>query len=159
MNTLRRERGFTLIELLVVVAIIGILASVVLASLNNARTKGDDAAIKSNLNNARAQAELYYSTNDSYTGLCADPTILRILNATLAVSPATTLDSNYGNLTDPSRVTCRVPNTAGAQSYMLVAPLSSSAANAWCVDSNGNSKQETNNYTGMNTPNTLTACP
>jgi prepilin-type N-terminal cleavage/methylation domain-containing protein len=52
--------GFTLIELLVVIAIIGILSSVVLASLNTARNKGADAAIKSNIDNARAQAELYY---------------------------------------------------------------------------------------------------
>ena len=61
-----RNRGFTLIELLVVIAIIGILASVVLASLNSARTKGSDAAIKANLANIRAQAALYYDTNNTY---------------------------------------------------------------------------------------------
>lgn len=66
------NRGFTLIELLVVIAIIGVLSSVVLASLNTARNKGADAAIRSNVNNARAQAELWYdNTNQTYTGVCA----------------------------------------------------------------------------------------
>ncbi len=69
------KRGFTLIELLVVIAIIGILSSVVLASLTTARTRGTAAAIQNEMSNMRAQAELYYSTNgNSYGGTSGAPT-------------------------------------------------------------------------------------
>ncbi|MBU0750499.1 prepilin-type N-terminal cleavage/methylation domain-containing protein [Patescibacteria group bacterium] len=47
------DRGFTLIELLVVIAIIGILSSVVLASLNTARQKGQTAAVEADLQSIR----------------------------------------------------------------------------------------------------------
>ncbi len=69
------KKGFTLIELLVVIAIIGILSSVVLASLTTARSRGTAAAVQSELANMRAQAELYYSTNgNSYGTYAADAT-------------------------------------------------------------------------------------
>jgi prepilin-type N-terminal cleavage/methylation domain-containing protein len=62
----RRSSGFTLIELLVVIAIIGILSSVVLASLNTARSKGRDAARQESIRSIQNALELYYTTNGFY---------------------------------------------------------------------------------------------
>lgn len=63
---MRYSRGFTLIELLVVIAIIGILSSVVLASLTTARIKGMDAARMTDVKSLKTALELYYNDNNGY---------------------------------------------------------------------------------------------
>jgi prepilin-type N-terminal cleavage/methylation domain-containing protein len=77
----KHSRGFTLIELLVVIAIIGMLAAVVLASLNSARDKGANAAKKSSVNNIRAQAEIVYDNAGDYAAVCADATVTNAFTA------------------------------------------------------------------------------
>ncbi len=53
------NRGFTLIELLVVIAIIGLLSSIVLASLNTARGKGRDVRRLADMHTLEVALELY----------------------------------------------------------------------------------------------------
>ena len=122
---MNKNKGFTLIELLVVIAIIGILSSVVLASLNTARAKGADAAVKSNLNNMRAQAELFYDTGTTYALVCADPNMTKGQNAAEAAG------GNGG--------AC----ASDASSWVAWAGLKGTATDGWCVDSTGESKQIT----------------
>jgi prepilin-type N-terminal cleavage/methylation domain-containing protein len=62
----QNRRGFTLIELLVVIAIIGILASVVLSSLNSARASARDVIRKSDVNTIITALHLYYNQYGNY---------------------------------------------------------------------------------------------
>lgn len=62
----RIRLGFTLIELLVVISIIGILATLVAANLNSARSRARDAERKSDLKNIQTALRLYYNDNGSY---------------------------------------------------------------------------------------------
>ncbi|MBU6320955.1 MAG: prepilin-type N-terminal cleavage/methylation domain-containing protein [Patescibacteria group bacterium] len=66
----QHNRGFTLIELLVVIAIIGLLSSIVLASLNTARSKSRDARRESDLQSIQTALELYYSDHNTYPQFC-----------------------------------------------------------------------------------------
>lgn len=63
---MKTPKGFTLIELMVVIAIIGVLSSVVLASLNSARAKGRDAKRKAEMVSIQTALEMYYLDNNAY---------------------------------------------------------------------------------------------
>ena len=69
---IKNTRGFTLIELLVVIAIIGILSSVVLASLNTARADARDAQRSQDMQQLQTAIEVCASSMGDYTN-CDDP--------------------------------------------------------------------------------------
>lgn len=124
------KKGFTLIELLVVIAIIGILSAVVLASLNTARQRGADAAIKSSINNARAQAALFYENGNTYEDVCSsdggEDTIYPMYEAVLA---------RVGN--DASNVVCS--GDENGEDWIFAATLSS--GDWYCVDATGAARE------------------
>ena len=71
------KRGFTLIELLVVIATISLLSSIVFASLNSARDKSKDAAMKANLSGMRVAAALIYDNTGTFDTICDSGTSTR----------------------------------------------------------------------------------
>jgi hypothetical protein len=126
-----------------------------LASLNSARNKSADAAIKANLASIRPQAELYYANYDSYgvtVSSCGDlvtasaPPVLA--SVILAVAGGGGESGDHTIFADPNVVkaiiasvqagggsaSCRGSANAWAVSVTL------KSTGYWCVDSTGVSK-------------------
>lgn len=127
------KRGFTLIELLVVIAIIGILSSVVLASLNTARSRGTDANIKANLATIAVQAELYYDSNSNqYAG-----SSVTACNAASSIFADTTISQAITEVQSRSSdVDCTANTTVYAVSAHLPG-VSTTTDDNYCIDSTG----------------------
>lgn len=139
MNTMQKNRsnGFTLIELLVVIAIIGVLSAVVLASLNSARSKGNDAAVQSNLSTIQTQAELVYSNNNNSYGVASSAAC-----STLTTTNTIFADVTIQNALKGAKGAVNGESDCGstATAYSIAAPLTTGA---WCIDSTGVGRKTT----------------
>ncbi len=123
------KRGFTLIEILVVIAIIGLLSSVVLASLATSRAKARDAKRIADLDEVKKALELYYDSNGGYPGTSAGwpypiPSTL-VTNGFIGqipVTPPGAVDYKYfGTVVGP--ITVCSSSAAGDTGYVLGAQL------------------------------------
>lgn len=128
---MKSSRGFTLLELLVVIAIIGLLAAVTMVALGSARTRGDAAAVRSELASMRAQAELYFTSNNGSYGTYGS-------SATCVTTAGSLFGSTNGGMANLvngiKKKTSLVGCFANATTWSAAATVGSET---YCVDSRG----------------------
>jgi len=144
-----QKKGFTLIELLVVISIISLFSSIVLAGLQDAKRKANDAKIKEQLLQIRPAAALYHDIVGSYgwpTGGDGEQN-----NGDGSVVDCDNLDSILESVFDDSLIRNSIlalsnyPNTvqhlrcaSNLSAFVVAAPLYSPPGGTeywWCVDS------------------------
>ena len=147
---MKLNKGFTLIELLVVIAIIGILSSIVLASLSTARSKGTAAKVAGELSSMRSQAEIYYGNQspNSYGPVITKATVCSTSGSNLLSTGnsgiGTLLNDVAGiNGSTTTITTCAVGGTSetNASSWAVATVDPSTSGTFYCVDSSGVSKR------------------
>ncbi|MFA4941527.1 MAG: type II secretion system protein [Patescibacteria group bacterium] len=99
---MKKQKGFTLIELLVVIAIIGLLSTLAVVALNNARQKSRDAKRVSDIKQVQTALELYYNDANSYPAALTPVTGSITYDGTtyMAVVPGNPSPKNDGSCPD-----------------------------------------------------------
>ncbi len=136
------KKGFTLIELLIVVTIIALIASVVVISVDTAKSKGDDATVKADVTQMAKEAEIYYGNNNESYGTFAQaacPTATG--GGTDTFSNDSVMVAIIAHATNAGGNGSSCSSIAGA--YAVSVGLRTSGL-SWCADNTGVVKQ----YTG-----------
>ena len=68
----KTKQGFTIIELLVVIAIIGLLSTLSIIALNQARARSRDARRLADIKQMQTALEMYYNDNNKYPSSLED---------------------------------------------------------------------------------------
>ncbi len=129
---MKNKKAFTLIELLVVIAIIGLLATLSVLALNNARAKSRDAKRVADIKQIQTALELYFNDKQSYpdTGL--------VVPGESISSTSTTGTSTYMQVI-PSSPTPNVPTSVtgcGGARYTYALQDEGSYTLQYCLEGN-----------------------
>jgi prepilin-type N-terminal cleavage/methylation domain-containing protein len=120
------QHGFTLVELLITIAIIGILAMVVLTSLNDARIQGINAKIETEMDAIAKRAEVEHIQSLTYDSVCGSNDISQSPDILRSITSINTFAS--------STLICNSQTT----SYAISVPINTTH---WCIDSLGTKKE------------------
>lgn len=128
---MREQRGLTFIEILLVVAILGILISLVLATVTSSRKKAVDNRTRSNVGQMRLLAEIAFdSSGGNYKDWSKESSIEAELTRLLEK-----IDEDAGDAAGPPYVTAI--RESQKQNYCVSAPLKAGSNNFYCVDTTG----------------------
>ena len=160
------NKGFTLIELLVVIAIIGMLSSVVLASLNSARAKARDVKRLSDIRQVQNALELYRNDNQRYPPVAndnADPSCACSSSCTAAtrfcnlvndlVTPGYLSSISSDPIEGNDNQGYRYSTNSTGNGYTIIVHLERNAT--WCSINNA---PGVNSWNGTNDPLQYPAC-
>lgn len=140
------NRGFTLIELLVALTILAILLSIVLLSLPDSRSRGNDAAVKANLSTIQVQAIQYFGIGNTYgadnigssASCTAAGTVFNDTSTTIEdIIQSAVLSAQKNANGGASQLYCR----SNANSFVVAAQLY--GGTYWCVDSKSAAVEKT----------------
>jgi len=116
------QKGFTLIELLVVIAIIGLLSTLAVVALNNARQKSRDAKRVADAKQIQTALEMYFNECSAYPSQAAGALVTTSQAASGGCQPAASGGTN--------------PTTFGK--YMAQIPTAPTPADGSCNATNDN---------------------
>lgn len=124
-------------ELLIVIGLIGLLAAIVIAALNDSRTKAADAATKEALANTRPQAELLYSVSGTYANVCTSGHVSNgVRSIYVQIQSAAVAQGNIPvDITTAAGSNTKVSCHAAAAGWAVSSPLK--AGGYFCVDWRG----------------------
>ena len=127
-----KKSGFTLIELLVVVAIIGLLSTMSIVALNNARARSRDARRVADVKQIQTALELYYNDNSKYPPIPLGASIVSPDSSTVYMAQVPTPpDPDDGTCTTATAYTY---TNASASTYTLAYCLGSATGGVGAGD-------------------------